>query len=198
MSLLTTDEAVAAGIGGHLSAEALQAAIDEEEAWLAGKLGGAPLTGERTESFPLSYLRVRSHEVRLARAADPTADLEVLSDGIDITDTVELRHGNRRVALVVSDGVATRITGAWEVTYTPGDELVIKRALKFLLGLTLGVQGGAGLTSEIIGSYSYTRAGGSATALRRSLVRELRGEPEAGSMRILSSVRHGLAGVLDR
>lgn len=198
MSLLTTDEAVAAGIGSHLSAEALQAAINEEEAWLARKLGGAPLTGERTESFPLSYLRVRSHEVRLARPADPEADLEVLSDGTDISDTVELRNGNRRVALVVADGIASRISGAWAVTYTPGDELEVKRALKFLLAMTLGVQGGSGLQSEIIGSYSYTRAAGSATALRRSIVRELRGEPTAGSMRILSSVRHGLAGVLDR
>lgn len=197
MSLLTTAEAVAAGIGGHLSTEALQAAIDEEEAWLARKLGG-PLEGERTETFPLSYLRVRSHEVRLRRAADPDEDLEVLSDGVDISDTVELRGGGHRVALVVEDRVGTRITGAWAVTYTPGDLLEVKRALKLLLGLSIGTQGGAGLQSEIIGSYSYTRAQGSATRLRRSILRDLQGEPGAGTIRILSSVRHGLAGVLDR
>jgi|SRR6185369_11089752 len=196
MSLLTTDEATGAGIGAQLATADLQAAINEEEAWLARKLGGAPLEGERTERFPLSYLRVRSHEVVVARPIDLAETLTVMSDGADISDTVEVRGDGRHVALSIVDHIGYRITGAWEVTYTPGDLLEVKRALKALLGLSLGTTGG--LSSEIIGSYSYTRAAGSATKIRRSIVRDLRGEPSAASIRILSSVRYGLAGVLDR
>lgn len=196
MSLLTPAEVVAAGIGGHLSTEALQASINEEEAWLERKLGGL-LTGERTETFPLSGLRVRSHEVRLRRPA-LEAGLEVTSDGIDITDTVELRSDGWRVALAIVDGIGYRISGAWAVTYSPSDELEVRRALKSLLSLTLGTQPSGGLSSELIGSYSYTRANGTAGRLRASILRDLRGPNGPTSVRVLSSVRHGLAGVLDR
>lgn len=189
MSLLLPTEAQAANIGLELSVEALQDAIDEEEAWLARRIG--PLEGERTQRFPLSGLSPTSSEVRLRR---PTAEIVATLDGVALT-TVELRPDGYTVARLPE---GTHYGGIVAITYTPTDRLEVKRALRELLSLTLGMQASGGLQAEIMGSYSYTRAAGSATRRRRSIVRELLGTGQAGSTRLLSSVHHGTAGALGR
>lgn len=193
MSLLTVDEAQAGGIGADLTTEALQAAIDEEEAWLARRIG--PLTGERTERFPLAALRPQSSEIRLARPID--ADGATLTiGGLELDeDAFEVRPGGWRIALLPE---ATRIGGITEVKYEPNDELEVKRALRELLAITLASQRAGGLQSEQIGSYSYQRAPGGSSRGRRSILRGLREPLEPSSMRVHSSVRHGLAGALGR
>jgi hypothetical protein len=190
MSVLLVDEALAANVGTELSGTALQDAIDREEAWLARRIG--PLTGERTERFPLVHLRPGSHEVRLRR---PTDAVEVLQDGVDITTSCELRHDGWRVALLPE---GEHFAAPLEVTYTPNDELEVQGALLELLSLRLGTTTGGGLQQEIMGSYSYTRAAGSATRIRHSLVRNLLEPASAGSSRLHSSVPHGLAGRVGR
>lgn len=197
MSLLTTEAATAAGVGLELSEEALQAAIDREEAWLARRIG--QLEGERTETFPLVAIRPTSNELRLRR---PTDEVQVTQSDFagnspaDITGSVELRHYGWRVALLPNGYHYT--SGPVDVTYTPNDELEVERALLQLVGLDLGTTTGGGLQSEIMGSYSYTRAAGSASRIRQSIVRELREPAAASSSRLLSSVPHGMAGRVGR
>lgn len=195
MSLISPDDAIAAGLGVGMDEDALQDAIDEEEAWLARRIG--QLVGERTERFPLAALRPGGAEIHLAR---PTDEVEVTQDDTDISTQVEVRGNGWVVAYVPGGGPQgyrfTGFPGVHAVTYTPTDELEVRRALKQLLALTMAPPGG--FSSEIMGSYSYSRAGGAATRIRRSIVRSLREPAAAGSTRIRSSVRHGLAGTLGR
>lgn len=192
MSLLTPAEATALGIGAGLSTEALQAAINEEEAWLARQLGG-PLDGERTEYAPLAYLKPHTSVLWLSR---PTDEVEVLQGTTDITDEVELRPDGYRVARLPE---ATRYLDPISIKYTPNDLLEVKRAVRLLLALTLADQQGGGLTSEQIGSYSYQRReAGAAARARTAIVRSLKPKVGATSIRMLSSVKHGLAGRLGR
>lgn len=189
--VLTADQAVASGIGVGMVEEDLETAIDEEEAWLARRIG--PLLGERTERFALAGLRPRTSTIRLRR---PTDAVEATLDGVDLDPALlEVRGDGWEVASLPD---ATYYTGPLEVTYTPNDEVEVRRALRGLLALTLGDQAGGGLQAEIMGSYSYTRAAGSATRIRRSIVRSLQGPSQAGSTRLVSSVRHGVAGQLGR
>lgn len=186
MSVLLPTDALDAGVGVELSADALQAAIDREEAWLARRIG--QLVGERTESFPLAHVWPTTYEVRLRR---PTDEVEVLQSGTDISAACELRHDGWRVALVADYAY---FAGPLECTYTPNDELEVQGALLELVSLRLGTVGSAGLAGEIMGSYSWTRGAGSSARIRQSLVRGLLEPGHAGSTRLSSSVRHGLAG----
>jgi hypothetical protein len=187
--VLSLEEARAAGLGGALGDEALQDAIDEEEAWLAARIG--PLVGERTERFSLAYIRPLSSSVRLRRR---TTEVELEQDGVALP-TVELRADQRTVANLPE---GTRYVGVLEATYTPNDELEVRRALKELLSLQLGVVDAGGVQMEQMGTYMYQRGAGTAGRTRASIVRQLMGAPSAGSLRLTSSVRHGLAGALDR
>lgn len=195
MSLLSTDEALGAGIGADLDTDALQAAIDEEEAWLARRIG--PLTGERTQRYPLAYLRPTTGEVRLRR---PTDAVEVLSEGTDISDAVELRRDGWRVGLLPRGDRYTGAagTGVLEITYTPNDELEVKRAVKQLLAMQLGTVTGGGVTMEQMDGYMYQRGAGVSTRSRASIVASLREPAEAGSTRLHSSLPHGVATALGR
>lgn len=189
MSLLEPADLQDAGIGAELDEDVLQAAIDEEEAWLARRIG--PLTGERTEHFALTYTTPLPVELRLRR---PTATVEVEQDG-EALGTVEVRGDGYVVANLP---LGTRFTGLLDVTYEPNDELEIKRALRQLIGLTLAAAAAPGLSAEVMGSYSYARGSGSITRARRQLLHELRGPSHPASLRLLSSVRHGLAGAIGR
>jgi hypothetical protein len=193
-AVLSLDQAKAAKVGASLSDEALQAAIDEEEAWLARRIG--PLLGERTQRFPLAYLRPLVSEVRLRR---PTDEVVVRQADVELEEaSFTLRQSGWRLALLPE---GTRFTGALEVDYTPTDELEVRRALKELLGLTVTAQAAQGMQSERMGSYSYDRGIAAAkltASTRKSIVASLLEPPEAGSMRVRSSVPHGLAGVLER
>lgn len=196
MSVLLPTDALGAGVGLEMDPADLQDAIDREEAWLARRIG--PLTGERTEDFPLAHIRPTVHEVRLRR---PTDAVEVLQYDVnhanpaDITGQVDVRGLGWRVA-ILPEGM--HFYGPLAITYEPNDLLEVQRALLQLVGLSLGTTTGGGLQSEIMGSYSYTRAAGSATRIRRSIVRDLQTPPAAASSRLLSSVPHGLAGRVGR
>lgn len=199
MSLLTLEAARAAGLGGSLGDVALQAAIDQEEAWLARRIG--PLTGERTEFFPYPYSRPTSNQIRLRRPTDDTfeaTETDLNAVVVDVRAFLEVRHLGWRLGWLTRGDHLSVSEGALDVTYTPTDELEVIRALQQLLGLTLSSVAAGGYQSEIMGSYSYTRAAGASTKLRKSILRDL-GEPaEAGSTRLTSSIRHGLLGVLER
>jgi hypothetical protein len=56
----------------------------------------------------------------------------------------------------------------------------------------------AGVQMEQMGSYMYQRGAGTASRTRASIVRSLIGAPTASSLRLRSSVPHGLAGQLGR
>lgn len=189
MSFLTIAQARAAGLGLELSDTDLQDAIDEEEAWLAGKIG--PLVGERTQLLPLAYLAPRSSEIRLKR---PTDAVEVEQDGVALAEVAVRPDGWHLAAL--PEG--TRYRGVLAITYTPTDELQVRRALKQLLGLTLSAQQAGGLTGETIGTYSYQRSAGTSARVRKAIVRDLLTPPAAGTTRVRSTVPHGLAGLLER
>lgn len=189
--VLQVEDARAANLGAQLSDNALQDAIDEEEAWLARRIG--PLTGERIERFPLAYLEPLGSEVTLRRS---TLAVVVEQDGV-VLPGVELRSDGRRLAALPE---GTRYVGVLAVTYEPDDLLEVRRALKVLVGLNLGATETGGLQSETMGSYAYSRGtgGSSPGAIRAGLVRGLVGKPQAGSTRLLSSVKHDLAGHLGR
>lgn len=190
MSLLLVDEVLAAGVGEALEGVALQAAIDREEAWLARRIG--QLEGERTERFPLVHIRPTTYEVHLRR---PTDEVAVTEGGTDVSATCELRHYGWRVAKLPE---GTHFLGVLECTYTPNDADEVQGALLELLSLRLGTTTSAGLAGEIMGSYSYTRAQGSSTRIRESIVRSLSEPAGASSVRTPSSVLHGLAGQVGR
>lgn len=191
--VLSVEQAQDAGIGAELDPEVLEDTIEEEEAWLARRIG--PLVGERTQVFQLAGLSPTSPELRLQR---PTDIVELVMGDADISATVQLRADGYTVARLPEGTAYLGLPTTVSVTYTPTDELEVRRALKELVSLTLGMQNSGGLQAEIMGSYSYTRAAGSATRRRRSIVRELLGPKGASSIRLLSSVQHGTAGALSR
>lgn len=118
MSLLSVDEFEAA-VGTGADPEMIQDAIDREEAELAHVLGG-PLVGERTEVL------------RPGTGYDGPLYLQRFTDGVEITDAgTELDTDDVRI--LGGGGVIERVSGSWqgavEVTYTPTDELRVRRAL---------------------------------------------------------------------
>lgn len=190
MSLVQVTDLQAAGVGVGMDENALQDAIDEEEAWLARRIG--PLVGERTQRFALAYLRPQGSEVILQR---PTDEVVMEQAGTTLT-TTELRADQRTVAYLPE---GTRYTGVLEATYTPNDELEVRRAVKELVSLQLGQVEAGGLQMEQMGTYMYQRAAGSTARTRHAILRSLMGPPgRASSLRLRSSVRHGLAGTLGR
>ena len=195
MSVLGMSEARAAGLGEDLSDDALQDAIDEEEAWLARRIG--PLLGLRTQRFSLAYLRPTTSEVHLARPTILDSSFAPTIDGTLLeAEGYELRPGGWVLALLPE---GTRYGGILEVASVPSDENEVRRALKELLGLQLGKVGASGISMEQMGTYMYQRAPAGASArARASVVASLREPRGATSMRVLPSRGHGLAGSLGR
>ena len=79
MSLVTPDEVQARGIATALADAVLQDIIDEQEAWLARRIG--PLTGSRTETFEVGR-SLTWRELLLMRYTDAVA---VVDGGATLT-----------------------------------------------------------------------------------------------------------------
>lgn len=181
MSAVTTDD-VLSHVATDRSVYDLQELIDEEEAWLARRIG--PLVGPRTELFrlPSGYdiLRLRRPTDAIIAATDN--DVEV-----DVAD-LELRHNGWRV---------TRASGIWlgnvGLTYTPNDWYEVRRVVIDLVrgSIALAEQkaGETAYDSERIGEYSYVRAtGGRAPqAMRRGIMSSLLPPKEPSSSKLLAS-----------
>lgn len=158
MSLTTVAE-VRALVDTDLEDADLQAVIDREEAWLARRVG--PLSGPRTVTIPSPRFDA---DLVLMR---PTAAATVTNAGQPVT--VDLIGGT----------LLRRLSG-WlgpvAVTYTPDDELEVKRAVIYLIQISL--KSVEDLAGEQIGSYSYQRFGaagaaGSGMPTRAAIIRSL-------------------------
>jgi hypothetical protein len=140
-----------------------QAMIDEEEAWLADRIG--PLTGERTETFFLpARLRGIVDALYLSRKTDAVDTFS--SDG----DNLVVDTDWRLFANYIVERVGTS-TASWDdplvITYTPNDESIVKGVLYDLLAYR---QLPANLQSIRIGQYSETYGTGGTDPVRRSLL----------------------------
>jgi hypothetical protein len=178
MSLLTVATARAV-ITTSLSDDALQDVIDREEAWLARRIG--PLTGERTQTFPLAGYRRRQYEVRLQRPTDTATET---TDYGEVVTNVELTHNGWRVSRTLG---TSYFIGPVSITYTPNDELEVIAVLIELVRLQVLVVAGdvtPGMESETLGDYSYTLGSGAASSYstRRALVKSLQEPSEPGTI----------------
>lgn len=150
--------------------DAAQDIIDEQEAWLARRIG--LLQGERTETFYVGLGEVRG-KLGLARYTSSVT----VTDGGTAVDASLIRLIDRGSAVIRTyDSPSRYWTGPYVlVTYTPNDLTEVKRVLYDLIGLS-----SEPLTpyeSEQIGSYSYRRGGSamgtSSAATRAALVSSL-------------------------
>lgn len=168
MSLLTI-ERLRSQIEADQTDDELQAIIDDEESWLAARIG--PLAGSRSETF---YAYSVDAPLRLRRRVTTAT---VADDGT-ATDVV-----------VIDNGWAVESTlGAWDgpvvVTYTPDDEAEVRRVVLELVRLTLTE---TGYQSQRQGDYSYTKGSVETRLARHALVRSLQPPPFNGSLRLTSS-----------
>lgn len=169
MSLLSVEEFEAVVQTG-IDESVIQSAIDREEAELAYLLRG-PLTGERDEVYypgrsysgPL-YLRRFADEVDVVDADDSPLDVTYLSGGA-------IEHS----------------AGSWPrtvvITYTPNDELRVKRALIELVRDALVPD-----TDRTAGSARDERDV-IAAARRQRLVAGLRPSVGSGTLRVVDTRR---------
>jgi hypothetical protein len=140
--------------------------LDEQEAWLAQRIG--PLTGEIIETFYVGLSDTRG-ALYLRRYADPE-DYEVVDADLDVDPThTRLIDDNSTVQRTYS-ALSRLWTGPYVVvTYTPSDLTVVRSVLYDLVALKAEPAGP--YESEQIGSYSYRRGkgGGSMTGTRAAL-----------------------------
>ena len=178
MSLVTVDE-VRALVSTELSDDDLQDVIDREEAELAARIG--PLTGARTETF------YPDHAVERLYLRRSTATVTITSDGTALT----LGDDDGEYKLLASGTALEYNANTWggtvAVTYTPNDELRVKRVLIELIRLTSTE---TGYVSERIGQYSYQKAQtpGAGQATRDALIRSLLPNLGLASMRLRGSI----------
>jgi hypothetical protein len=144
--------------------------LDEQEAWLAQRIG--PLIDERTETFYVGLSDTRG-ALYLRRYADPE-DYEVTDGGADVDpDHTRLIDDDSTVQRTYA-AVSRFWTGPYvTVTYTPTDEAAVRGVLYSLVGLAAEPAGP--YESEQIGSYSYRRGrgGGDMTGTRAALASSL-------------------------
>lgn len=167
--MITLEECRLRGIGLPIDDGAAQDIIDEQEAWLARKIGA--LEGERSESFYVG-LSTTHGRIGLARFTDEVD----LADGGTAVDPDHFRLIERGAVLVRTYSSPMRWwVGPYLVaTYTPNDELEVRKVLFDLVALSATPAGP--FQSETIGSYSYSRAGLGAispTAAKAALVASL-------------------------
>lgn len=182
--MITVEEARSRGIALPADDDAAQAIVDEQEAWLARRIG--PLDEEITETF---YVGLSRTDCKLA--------LRRYTDAVVVTDNGVLVDAERVILLDNGSAVGLRVpsTGPYvgpyiTVVYTPSDELEVRRALYGLLSLETAPIGGE-LESETLGDYSYTRGGRSSspTATRAALVSEVLPKRDQGETIIVASSR---------
>jgi hypothetical protein len=185
-SLVTIAE-VRALINSRLSDVDLQAVIDREEAWLAGRVG--LLKGERTDTFtpgigdtPL-YLRRRAESVVLTDAGRTLAASEFLFT----PSTGQIRR--IWTPDLTNEPPWRQLYLGWQgtvtATYTPADEAAVKRAVIELVRIALNE---SGYQSEQIGDYAYTKGTGADRPSRAGLARSILVRRPAYSMRIHSAM----------
>ena len=137
---------------------AAQQIIDEQEAWLARKVGG-PLTGDRTETFyvggPNRYRpKVNNGKLSLSRYTDDV----LVEDNDEELDADTIRLIDRGSAIILHASVVNRWwTGPYvAVSYTPNDLTEVQRVLYQLIAWEADPP--TVLQGERIGSYSYTQS----------------------------------------
>ena len=161
--MITLSEARARGIPLPADDDVAQDIIDEQEAWLARRIG--PLEGSRTETFRVG-LGETSGKLGLSR---PTDAVTVVDGGTTLAGG-RTRLTDSGTALVLDDVVLS----AWwsgpyvAVTYEPSDELEVRKALFDLVGLVAAPI--EKHTSEQIGAYSYSGGGAAGLAAARGII----------------------------
>ncbi|HSW43107.1 MAG TPA: hypothetical protein VLM76_11415 [Patescibacteria group bacterium] len=174
MVAITSLAEVRALVNSALSDVDLQAVIDREEAWLAGRIG--PLAGPRTQTYrpqlgdATLYLPRRTESVVVTDAG------VALVPDVDFTFTPSA-GALRRLPLPTWRGVVT-------VTWTPSDEATVKHTV---IELVRGTLGETGRDAETIGDYSYSRGESAGRLGRAGLARSILLRRPAHSLRILSA-----------
>lgn len=172
MSLVTLGE-VRALVETDLSDVDLQALLDREEGWLAGRIGA--LAGARTDTFSPGH---GDTPIYLSRRATSV----VVADNALAVAAADLRF-------VPGSGMVRRISGYWTgpvaVTYTPTDADTVKRAV---IELVRGTVAETGNDAETIGDYSYTRGDAAVRLGRLAVVRSVLLRRPAYSVRLRSSL----------
>jgi len=187
MPSLVDIAAVRALVRSRLSDVDLQAVIDREEEWLAGRVG--PLTGERTDTFmpgigdtPL-YLRRRADSVVLTDAGRTL----VASEFLFTPSTGQIRR--IWTPDLAENPPWRQLYLGWQgtvaATYTPTDDAAVKRAV---IELVRGTVDETGFDAETIGDYSYTRGASTGRLNRAGLARSILVRRPAYSMRIRSAM----------
>ena len=172
MSLVTLSE-VRALVETGLTDVDLQAVLDREEGWLAGRIGA--LTGARTDTFSPGLTDTPIYLWRRAASV-------VVTDNALSVAAADLRF-------VPESGMVRRITGTWTgpvaVTYTPTDADAVKRAvIEFVRGTVTET----GNDAETLGDYSYTRGEAAVRLGRLALVRSVLLRRPAYTVRLRSSL----------
>jgi hypothetical protein len=149
--------------------DAAQDILDEQEAYLASRIGA--LTGSRAETFYVGVSETRG-KLGLRRPTNAVT----LTDAGSAVDADHIRLVDYGASVVRTYDASGRWwTGPYVVaTYTPNDEVNVRRVLYDLVALAVEPPGG--FMSERIGEYSYSKAtGGGQTipAQRAALVASL-------------------------
>jgi hypothetical protein len=161
--MITLDEARARGIALPADDDVAQDIIDEQEAWLARRIG--PLEGDRTETFYVGVMAAQG-KLGLRRFTDAV----VLTDaGVTVnTDLYRLvDHGAGVELLYVAPfpwWTGPYVTAAYE----PNDADEVRRALFDLVAIA--AQPASAMLSETIGAYQYTRASVGSPAQARAII----------------------------
>jgi hypothetical protein len=161
--VITLSEARARGIPLPADDAVATDIIEEQEAWLARRIG--LLEGSRTETFRVG-LGETSGKLGLAR---PTDAVSVVDGGATLAGD-RTRLIDSGTALILADTV---LTPWWSgpyvtVTYEPSDELEVRKALFDLLALAATPL--EKHTSEQIGAYSYSGGGATGLAAARGVI----------------------------
>lgn len=183
--MITVEEARARGITLPSDEDAAQALVDEQEAWLARRIG--PLDEEFVETF---YVGVRQARGRLALRR--FTDAVVVEDNGAAVDPDRIALLDRGASVGLVYPYAPWWTGPYvTVTYTPNDELEVRRVLYQLLALEQ-TPDTAGLQSETLGDYSYSRGAATADPVsqRAALVASLLPKRDPALTIIASSSRY--------
>ena len=172
MSLVTLNE-VRALVETGLSDVDLQAVVDREEGWLAGRIGA--LTGERTETFRPTLPDAPIYLPRRTNA------VVVTDNGVPVSAA--------DLWFVSATGLIRRINVPWTgpvaVTHSPTDGDVVRRAI---IELVRGTLAETGSDAETIGDYSYSRGDATVRLGRLALVRGVLLRRPAYSARLRSSL----------
>jgi len=162
--ILVLADARARGINLPADDGVAQDILDEQEAWLAQRIG--PLTGSRTERFyvGLSFTR---EGLGLRRYTDAVT----LTDGGSAVDAAYFRLVANGSAVVRTHDAPTQWwTGPYvDATYTPNDEAAVRGVLYGLVGLAVDPE--TPYDSETVGDYSYSRgSAGKSPAARKAVL----------------------------